>query len=372
MMRKMHILLALHLFVLCVFTSSVPTILDTDIGTAFDDQLALTFMLARPDLFDIKLIICSTSNTTARAQIVAKTLSIFKRFDIPIGIGQYKDDDNHVYEYRWSEDYSLDQFKKDGGLVFLDGEQALFDEMSKASADNIYHYIQISPSTSLGNVLQRQPSLSTYMKLFAMGGSIYSGYENSSSPSREYNIYYDTPASQIMFSSNWTYFSLSTLDCTNFMQFYGPLWKNFLSHRSSSRIVNMVIESFTIWYNDGGKILPSTLPYTPELGTPEMYDALAAYLASIYTSVKPAVLTFLPLFVTDDGYTRENQTLNRKIDACLKFETSDPYISTEQIGSFILESIIRANPNTNEGHCLSSNMYFLIFLLINIFYIVMV
>ncbi len=65
-----------------LWTTALPTILDTDIGSAYDDQLALTYILSRQDLFNLKLIICSTSNTIARAQIVAKTLSIFKRFDI--------------------------------------------------------------------------------------------------------------------------------------------------------------------------------------------------------------------------------------------------------------------------------------------------
>ena len=351
----MFFLFIFFLLQICTHGIPVPTILDTDIGTAYDDQLALTYMLSRQDLFNLKLIVCSTSNTSARAQIVAKTLSIFKRFDIPIAIGRYINDGNHVYEYRWAEDYSLEKFKHDGGVIFLDGEQALFDEMKKASSDNIYHYIQIGPAISLGNVLKKQPSLSMYMRLFAMAGSVHNGYENSSTPSKEYNIEYNIQSAQVMFSSNWIYFSLAPLDCTNFMQFHGLLWQTFLSYQNTSRIVDMIIESYTIWYNDGGKKIGSTLPYTPQSGTPEMYDVLAAYLSGIYSSVSPTVSTLLPLFVTNDGYTRENQTISRQINLCLKYETSDPYIATAQIGSVVLGSIAQTDLGTTDNGSRSSS-----------------
>ncbi|CAF4902937.1 unnamed protein product [Rotaria sp. Silwood1] len=346
---EMYFLFVLFLLPIRIHGIPVSTILDTDIGTAYDDQVALTYMLSRQDLFDLKLIICSTSNTTARAQIVAKTLSIFKRFDIPIAIGRYINDSNHVYEYRWAEDYSLEKFNNDGGVILLDGEQALFNEMKKASAENIYHYIQIGPATSLGHVLQKQPSLSLYIRVFAMAGSLYNGYENSSTPSKEYNVEYDIQSAQTMFSSDWIHFSLAPLDCTNFMQFYGLLWQKFLSYRNTSRIVDMIIESYTIWYNDGGKKISSTLPYTPQWGTPEMHDVLAVYLSGIYPSMSPTISKLLPLFVTNDGYTRENQTISKQINSCLKYEKSDPYVATTQIGYDVLGSIAQKDLRTKDG-----------------------
>ena len=117
---------------------AVPTILETDIGSAYDDHLALTYILSRRDLFDLKLIVCSTSNTSARAQIVAKILYTFQRFDIPIAIGGLINDSNQViYGYRWAEDYPLEKFRNDSGMIFSNGEQALLDEMKKATSENI-------------------------------------------------------------------------------------------------------------------------------------------------------------------------------------------------------------------------------------------
>ncbi|CAF3457829.1 unnamed protein product [Rotaria sp. Silwood1] len=320
---------------------SVPTILDTDIGTAYDDHLALIYILSLPNRFDLKLIVCSTTNTTARAQIVAKTLRFFKRFDIPIGLGRASQDTYGIFQYRWAQDYSLEQFQNDGGIVFRDGEQVLADEMRKASMMNRpYHYIHIGPATSLGNVLEKYPLLSTNIRLFAMAGSLYYGYENSTTPSKEYNIEYDIRSAQTMFASNWAYFSLVPLDCTNFMQFNGLLWKKFLSYRNRSRTVNMIIESYTIWYNDGGNSMSAIQSFNPELGTPEMHDVLAVYLAGSYTSVAPTISFFLPIFVTNDGFTRENQTIEKTISTCLKYETSDPYEATAQIALMVTIDIL--------------------------------
>jgi inosine-uridine nucleoside N-ribohydrolase len=345
-----HFLLILFSLPTTIYGSPVSTILDTDIGTAYDDQLALTYILSREDLFHLKLIICSTSNTTARAQIVAKTLSIFKRFDIPIAIGRNTTDENNIFEYEWARDYSLEKFQNDGGTIFLDGEQSLIDEMNKASANNIYHYIQIGPATSLGPVLQKQPSLSLYIRLFAMAGSLYRGYGNSDTPSREYNVEVNIQSAQIMFSSQWAYFGLAPLDCTNFMQFNGLIWQNFLSYINTSSIVRMIIDSYTIWYNNGGKDMGSILPYSPQLGTPEMHDILAVYLAGSYPSVSPTVSALVPLFVTEDGFTRENQTIGLLVNSCLKYQTSDPYISTARIGSAVLESITKGSEVTGAAH----------------------
>ncbi|CAF2388642.1 unnamed protein product [Rotaria sp. Silwood2] len=100
----------------------MPTILDTDIGTAYDDHLALTYILSRPDRFDLKLTVCSTTNTTARAQIVAKILSSFKRFDVPTSIGRAPQDAYAIFEYERTGDYSLEKVQNDGGIVFFDGQ----------------------------------------------------------------------------------------------------------------------------------------------------------------------------------------------------------------------------------------------------------
>ncbi|CAF4099552.1 unnamed protein product, partial [Adineta steineri] len=102
----MKILIVLSIWsiisIIQIYTIPIPTILDTDIGSDYDDQMALTYILANPTIFDLKLIVCSTFNTTARAQITAKTLAIFGRFDIPIAIGQ-NTGTRDIFEYEWAQ-----------------------------------------------------------------------------------------------------------------------------------------------------------------------------------------------------------------------------------------------------------------------------
>ncbi|CAF2230155.1 unnamed protein product [Rotaria magnacalcarata] len=336
------VLLWLTISINRIHSKPIPTILDTDIGTDYDDQLALTYILANPSIFDLKLVVCSTYNTTARAQIVAKTLAIFARFDVPIAIGQ-NTGTTSIFEYEWAQNYTLDQFQQDGGIVYKNGEEALLEEMQKAKPNNIYHLIEISPTTSLGHVLQHlQSETLNYIRLFAMAGSIYRGYDNSSQPSKEYNVAVDIPAAQIVFNASWAYFGLAPLDSTNFMQFYGSEWQTFLTFLNQNKHVQLVIDSYTVWYNNGGKHNDAMKPFSPENGTSTMYDVLAAFLAASYPRAFTTVVQQLPLIVTQDGFTRVNSILGKQVNASVAFITQDPYTSTELIGITVLDSIINS------------------------------
>jgi len=325
-----------------IYSAPTPTILDTDIGTDYDDQVALTYILANPSIFDLKLVVCSTFNTTARAQIAAKTLAIFKRFDVPVAIGRNTGAES-VNEFQWAEDYSLDQFQKDGGILYQNGEEALVKELQKANPNNIYNVIEISPQTSLGHAIKNlDPEILKSIRLFSMAGSVYMGYGNGSKPSKEYNIYIDIPAAQTVFNASWAYFGLAPLDTTIFMQFYGPIWERFYSYRNQSKHVQLIIDSYTVWYNNGGKHNGALKPFSPETGTSTMFDVLAAFLAATYPSVIDTVAEQVPLIVTNDGYTAVNSTLGKPVNASVKFNTPDPYTSIEAIGLLVLNSIIQS------------------------------
>ena len=309
----------------------VPTIIDTDIGSDYDDQMALTYVLANPTIFDLKLVVVSTGNTTQRGQIAAKTLSIFGRFDVPVALGLTRA--GGMPEYQWAQNYTLDQFQKDGGKVYENGEEALFNEMQKANPDNIYNVIEIAPETSLGHVISRlDPEILKSIRLFVMAGSFHS--------SREYNIIQNIPAAQTVFNSSWAYFSLPPLDTTVYMQFFGAEWQTFLSFTNKSKHVELIIDSYTAWYNNGGKHYGAIKPFSPQIGTSTMYDVLAAFSAAIHPSFSSMVVEDVPLIVTNDGITAINATLGKPVNASTKFSTSDPYTSTEVIGMIVLNSII--------------------------------
>ena len=340
MKTSLAFLLWFMLSIYRIDAAPVPTILDTDIGDDYDDQMALTFILSNPTIFDLKLVICSTYNTSARGQIAAKTLSIFGRFDVPVALG-VNTGTRGMAEYDWARDYTLDQFQKDGGTVYENGEEALLKEMQKANPNNIYNIIEISPETSLGHVVQRLPPENLqYFRLFAMAGSIYRGYRNASHSDKEYNIYVDVGAAKAVFNASWGYFGLAPLDTTVFVQFNGPEWETFYGYRNRSKHVQLIIDSYTVWYNNGGKGASAILPFSPETGTSTMYDVLAAFLASCYPATLTMVSKELPLVITNDGFTAVNATLGKPVNSTLDFLTPNPYTSTELIGITVLDSII--------------------------------
>ena len=49
----------------------LPVVIDTDIGTAFDDSVAILYALQHPAL-DVKMILTSSDDTLLRAKLVAK------------------------------------------------------------------------------------------------------------------------------------------------------------------------------------------------------------------------------------------------------------------------------------------------------------
>ncbi len=50
-------------------SAPLQVIIDTDIAQDFDDQWSIAYMVSRPDLFDIKLLVTATKNTTGKAQV---------------------------------------------------------------------------------------------------------------------------------------------------------------------------------------------------------------------------------------------------------------------------------------------------------------
>ena len=145
-----------------------------------------------------------------------------------------------------------------------------------------------------------------------------------------------------IFNASWAYFGLAPLDTTIFMQFYGPILERFYSYRNQSKHVQLIIDSYTVWYNNGGKHNGALKPFSPETGTSTMFDVLAAFLAATYPSVIDTVAEQVPLIVTNDGYTAVNSTLGKPVNASVKFNTPDPYTSIEAIGLLVLNSIIQS------------------------------
>lgn len=76
------------LIFICYSAPITPVLLDTDIGTDFDDSWALALLLKKHNqTVDLKMVLTASYDTYGRGQIVAKYLTAVNRTEVPIGIG---------------------------------------------------------------------------------------------------------------------------------------------------------------------------------------------------------------------------------------------------------------------------------------------
>ncbi len=88
--REIRRTLAISLLLLAclgsVLRASTPVILDTDIGDDIDDALALSLALQSPEL-NVLAVITVLQDGNRRADLVWKILELYRRTEVPVGIG---------------------------------------------------------------------------------------------------------------------------------------------------------------------------------------------------------------------------------------------------------------------------------------------
>ena len=94
----------------CYCRERVPLIIDTDIGGDFDDAVAVAYAVSRQDVFDIKLILTATYNTTGKAQLTAKYLQYMNASHIDIGIGILTSSGGCGDQCPWAEGYQFSEY----------------------------------------------------------------------------------------------------------------------------------------------------------------------------------------------------------------------------------------------------------------------
>lgn len=337
----------------------VRVVLDTDIGTDFDDTMALIFLLASSDTVDLKLIQVSTFNTTQRAQIVAKILHDVGRMDVPLAVGRYTGE-QQMPQYAYASQFSLASFVHAGGNLTY-GTAILQSLMSSATPSDPLFVIEIAPATSLGDALSAlSASGSANVVTVAMSGSIYVGYANSSTISPEYNVVTDVTASQLMYNATWlSPLATAPLDTTVFQQWGGALWQAFVAKGNNSAhvLARTLLANYAAWYAGGGAQYYALKPFSPSVGTSTMYDPQAAWMALYYAqqlrshSHSHSLAAFAPSFpwtlsprlavlVNDTGYTVVSPSAKPVFAAVGFLEAA--YDATASIGSEILKAILTA------------------------------
>ena len=189
-----------------------PVIIDTDIGSFDDDPVAIALALSRPEL-DVKLVITCSDDTTVRARIAAKYLTLLGRDDIPVGIGDKSPSTgNHAF-WPWADGFDISSYK---GKVYTDGIAQMADIILNSSTP--VDIIAIGPMTNFPRLLKMYPDVVKNARIRAMAGSVYKGYDNSSTPVPEYNIVKCISCGQETLSAAWSEFTMTPVDTSGLFQ----------------------------------------------------------------------------------------------------------------------------------------------------------
>lgn len=187
-----------------------PVIIDTDIGSFLDDSFAIVYA-AQSEKLDIKLIVTTSDDTTARAKVTAKLMKLLDRDDVPIGIGLKNDNKTHQYLTDWGAEEDLSAYK---GGVFQDGVGKMAEVISNSA--EVMDIIAIGPMTNFPMLIKKCPECVKKARVRAMAGSIHVGYDGSSTPAAEYNVYMCPWCMEVLLRAGWVSVTITPLDtCGN-------------------------------------------------------------------------------------------------------------------------------------------------------------
>lgn len=266
----------------------IPVILDTDLGTDIDDNWAIAMLLRCPEL-DLKMVTTETGDTTYRAKIVGKLLEADGRGDVEIGIGPETPGMLKTLE-PYVADYDLKRYP---GKVHADGVDAMV-QLIMNSAEPIT-VIGIGPVPTLAEALRREPRIAERSRFVGMFGSVYRGYEDSTTIVAEYNVKVDVPACQRVFQAAWP-MVITPLDTCGLVYLRGENLRRV--ERCDDPLIRSLLEGDAIW-----RQTPFGVERTREgwAATSCLYDAVAVYLAF---ADELLTMETLGIRVDDEGYTR--------------------------------------------------------------------
>ena len=191
-MKRFPVLLLAGASLAFAQTKPIPVIFDTDIGDDIDDALALALALQSPEL-DVRLVTTVADDVDSRTRLAWKELGLFGRQDIPLATG--------------APEPLLDPRLPDKAAQFgiLTAADAPPASAHARAADRIIEVlmgsrvkmtlIPVGPLTNIALALREEPRIKDKVeRIVLMGGAYYPAR-------REYNIYRDRIAAQIVFRS---------------------------------------------------------------------------------------------------------------------------------------------------------------------------
>lgn len=260
--------------------STLPIILDTDIGTDVDDLLALAFLWGSPEV-DIKGITCAYGDTELRARIIHKLFHLANKTPIPVCVGAKRTLLNRKPIF-WEGHEGQNILSPDDPPApthFPDAVDFLIQQVKESQQP--IHLVAIAPLTNIALACIREPDFPKWVRGMSLMGGVNRPPDRLELPVAEHNILCDPDAAQIVFrafSEAKTPVTVVPLDVTTQVRLYPSAVKEFRAcHTLFHDLIADEVEDYS-WYQ--------------QHGSTALHDPLTA--ASL---IDPNLLTTLPVEV---------------------------------------------------------------------------
>jgi inosine-uridine nucleoside N-ribohydrolase len=252
----------------------IPVIFDTDIGDDIDDALALALVLQSPEV-DLRLVTTVADDVDSRTRLAWKELGAYGRQDVALATGASEPLLDPRYPTQAAQFKILTPQDQPPEAAHRNGVGAITQTLL-ASGQKVT-ILALGPLTNIALALKLEPRIKEKIaRIVLMGGAYFP-------PKREYNIYRDRIAADIVFSSGLPITAVG-LDVTQFFRLESQdVERIHDAHNAGSEFLSQLI---ALWQEgDRGKL-------------PVLYDPVASGAA-----IKPALVQTLSGTVEVD--TRE-------------------------------------------------------------------
>lgn len=301
----------------------IPVIFDTDIGDDIDDTWALIMLLKSPQ-YDLRMVTTTYGKAEYRAKIIARLLTIARRTDVAIGLGEGGRAGTGGQQ-AWVKDYKLSDYP---GRIHQDGVGAVIDMINGSSQPMTV--IAVGPLHTMAAVVQRDAQAVAKAAFVGMHGSVRVGYGGGKVPAAEWNVKCNPKAARKVLSAPWRQISITPLDTCGLVNLSGPRFQALKD--SKDELVQALLENYRVWAKkkEIKELTASSV----------LFDTTAIYLG--YPGDRPLMeLETLPIAVTDDGFTRIDSQ-GAKMTVASRWKDLDGYRD-------LLVKVLTQQPVTTKG-----------------------
>lgn len=192
-----------------------------------------------------------------------------------------------------AEGYVLESYR---GEIIQDGVAAMVDTI--LGSDETVTVIAIGPLPTVGEALHREPRIAENARFVGMHGSLRKGHKRDRDRViAEANVVNNPESAQAVFRAPWDV-TITPLDTCGIVQLEGEKHATVLD--SGDPLAKVVMDHYQVWWQRGKVDNPDLWRRQSSI----LFDTVAVYLAF---SNALCVMEDLPIRVTDDGYTLEDE-----------------------------------------------------------------